>query len=195
MDGAKPVSTPMSKDVVLPTAGSVEVLDVTQFRKLVGLLQYLSITCPDIAYAVNRLSQFMHAPGAVHWQAAKHLLRYLKGTCHYGLVLRRSTGLQLTAFVDSVGVPRPLTLFCDNIGATYVCRNPVFHSKMKHLALDYFFVREKVADGSLYVCHTPSKSQIADALTKPLGRAMFLPFRSKLGVSNGSTILQWRIKD
>ncbi|GJR82519.1 retrovirus-related pol polyprotein from transposon RE2 [Tanacetum coccineum] len=85
-------------------------------------------------------------------------------------------------------LPAPPRLYCDNIGA-----NPVYHSRMKHVALDYHFVREKVAVGSLRVHHINSVDQLADALTKPLSRAPFLSLRSKIGVSDGSFILRGRI--
>nr|GLL16949.1 uncharacterized protein LOC109146716 [Ipomoea trifida] len=86
-------------------------------------------------------------------------------------------------------------LLCDNLSATYVCKNPVFHSRTKHLALDYFFVRELVTSGTLVVRHIPSSAQLADLLTKSLGRHLFLHFRSKIGVSDGSSILRGRVKD
>ncbi|GMJ12513.1 hypothetical protein HRI_004920500 [Hibiscus trionum] len=66
---------------------------------------------------------------------------------------------------------------------------------MKHLTLDYFFVRDLVVAGSLLVHHITSKAQIADTLTKPLGRNLFIHFRSKIGVSDGSSILWGRTKD
>nr|GMD36030.1 polyprotein [Ipomoea batatas] len=67
---------------------------------------------------------------------------------------------------------RPPSLLCDNLGATYMCKNPVFHSRMKHLALDYFFVHDMVAEGSLSVQHISACDQVADVLTKPLGRGL-----------------------
>jgi histone deacetylase 1/2 len=88
---------------------------------------------------------------------------------------------------------RTPSLFCDNTGATYLCANPVYHSRMKHVALDYHFVREQVNAGHLKVFHISSKEQLADVLTKPLPRSPFLSFRSKIGVSNGSSILRGRI--
>jgi hypothetical protein len=87
------------------------------------------------------------------------------------------------------------TLFCDNAGATYLCANPVYHSRMKHVALDYHFVREKIANGSLRVQHIHSEDQLADVLTKPLARGPFHRLRSKIGVSDGSSILRGHIKD
>ncbi|XP_019161369.1 PREDICTED: uncharacterized protein LOC109157715 [Ipomoea nil] len=74
MDGAKVVSTSLAaSDKLLPAPSGSTPVDVIQFRRLLGLLQYLVITRPDISYAVNRLSQFMHSPTELHWQAAKRL--------------------------------------------------------------------------------------------------------------------------
>jgi hypothetical protein len=64
-------------------------------------------------------------------------------------------------------------LFCDNISATYLSANPVFHARTKHIAIDYHFVRDRVATKSLVVKFLSSKDQIADVLTKPLVAAQF----------------------
>lgn len=259
MDGAKDVTTPLRSDNALSLVDGSPLVDPTPYRRLVGSLQYLTITRPDVSFAVNRLSQYMHAPTELHWQSLKRVLRYLKGTVHHGLFLKRGSPLTLTAFSDSdwggindggrsttayvlylgpniiswrsarqktvsrssteaeykalanataevlwvqnilrelgVTISQPSTLFCDNTGATYLCANPVYHSRMKHLALDYHFVRERVSDGSIRVLHISSKDQLADVLTKPLSRSLFLHFRSKIGVSDGSSILRGRVKD
>ncbi|KAL9659049.1 hypothetical protein QQ045_018615 [Rhodiola kirilowii] len=52
---------------------------------MIGSLQYLTITRPDIAYSVNFISQFMSQPRTSHLVAAKRILRYVKGTIDYGL--------------------------------------------------------------------------------------------------------------
>ena len=75
------------------------------------------------------------------------------------------------------------TIYCDNVGATYLSANPVFHSRMKHLALDFHFVRGNVQSGALRVSHVSTKDQLADALTKPLPRARFKELMDKIGVS------------
>ncbi|KAJ0456165.1 putative RNA-directed DNA polymerase [Helianthus annuus] len=259
MDGAKEVLTPLSSSDPLNPNDSSSSVDPTPYRRLIGSLQYLAFTRPDISFAVNKLSQFMHSPKQSHWQSLKRVLRYLKGTIHYGLFLHRGIPLNLTAFSDSdwggihdggrsttayilylgsniiswkstrqksvsrssteaeykalanataeiswvqhllaelgIHLSQPPTLFCDNTGATYLCANPVYHSRMKHVALDYHFVREKVSNGSLKVFHINSKDQLADVLTKPLSRVPFLQIRSKIGVSNGASILRGRITD
>ena len=72
------------------------------------------------------------------------------------------------------------SIYCDNIGATYLYVNPVFHSCMKHIALDYHFVRELVQSGKVRVSLS---DQLADALMKPLPSARIRLLCSKIGVS------------
>jgi len=72
---------------------------------------------------------------------------------------------------------------CDNKGATYLCANPMFHSRMKHLALDYHFVRNHVQAGNICVSHIHSSDQLADALTKPLPRPRFQTLCVKIGLA------------
>ncbi|KAJ9541946.1 hypothetical protein OSB04_028452 [Centaurea solstitialis] len=247
MDGAKPMATPLSSTESLSSVDDSPTIDPTPYRQLVGSLQYLAFTRPDVSYAVNKLSQNMHAPTQLHWQALKRVLQYLKGTIHHDLFLNRGSPIDLTAFTNSdwgeiadggapqlpilstlvptsslgvhhvknrflrsgiqgtskrcsrailgLSATKPPTLFCDNAGATYLCANPVYHSHMKHVALDYHFVLEKVTNGSLRVLHIHSNDQVADVLTKTLGRGPFYRIRSKIGVSDGSSILRGHIKE
>lgn len=243
---ATQVSTPLPTTPKL-TLNSGTVLDSPrEFRMVVGSLQYLSFTRPDIAYAINRLSQFMHRPTDEHWKAAKRILRYLSGTLSHGIYIRQHSPYTLHAYSDAdwagdtdhfvstnayivymgstliawssrkqssvsrssneaeyrsvantaaelrwicsllselrVTLTNTPTIYCDNVDATYLSANPVFHSKMKHLALDFHFVCDNVQSGALRVTHVSTKDQLADALTKPLSRPRFHELLSKIRV-------------
>jgi hypothetical protein len=104
---AKPVTSPMSASTSLSKFDGLSLANPTMFRSTVGALQYLAITRPDIAFSVNKCSQFLHSPRDVHWTAVKHIFRYLKNTISYGLYLRPYSSLHLIAFsnADWAGCP------------------------------------------------------------------------------------------
>jgi hypothetical protein len=79
-------------------------------------------------------------------------------------------------------VPSATVAFCDNISSVYMSQNPVHHRRTKHIELDIYFVREKVAIGELRVTHVPSAQQLADVFTKGLPSALFLDFKDSLSV-------------
>lgn len=244
---AKPVTTPLPTTPKLTLTTGDKLPDASQYRSVVGSLQYLSFTRPDIAYAVNRLSQFVHQPTDAHWHAAKRILRYLAGTTTHGIKLHSSSPMAFHAFSDAdwagdnddyvstngyliylgrnpiswsskkqkgvarssteseyravantaaevrwlcsllfemkISLPTSPVIYCDNIGATYLCANPVFHSRMKHITLDYHFVRNQIQDGMLRVSHVSTDDQLADTLTKPLPRSRFHQACVKIGVT------------
>ena len=101
MVGAKDVSTPFSTSQSLQLQDGTTPTDCSQFRSIIGSLQYLSFTCPNICYAVNKLSQFMHKPSQNHWTATKHLLRYLKKTIFHGIQISKTGAPSLNTFSDA----------------------------------------------------------------------------------------------
>lgn len=99
--GAKPCNTPMDPSIKLNEKDGEPLQDVTEYRRLIGRLLYLTLTRPDLAYSVNKLSQFVAAPRTPHLKAAQHLLRFLKTTPGQGLFFSARSSLKLRAYADS----------------------------------------------------------------------------------------------
>ena len=75
-----------------------------------------------------------------------------------------------------------IKLKVDNKSAISLCKNPVYHERSKHIDTRYHFIRECVEEGKVEVEHIRTNNQLADILTKPLGRVQFLVLREKIGV-------------
>jgi histone deacetylase 1/2 len=99
----KPANTPMSTtDKLSAYEGTpLSAADSTRFRSIVGALQYLTLTRPDISFAVNKVCQFLQSPTTVHWTAVKRILRYVKHTVTLGLNITRSRSTLVSGFSDA----------------------------------------------------------------------------------------------
>ncbi|XP_071678452.1 uncharacterized mitochondrial protein AtMg00810-like [Lolium perenne] len=252
MHGCKPAPTPLSssEQLSLTDGTSVGSEDSSQYRSIVGALQYLTLTRPDLAFSVNKICQFLHAPTTEHWTAAKRILRYVQDTLQLGITFRRSSSTFLSAFTDAdwagclddrrstgdfaifvgpnlffwsarkqatvsrssteaeykdlanataeliwvealltelgVKLKEKPSIWCDNLGATYLSANPVFHARTKHIEIDFHFVRERVVNQKLAIRFISSKDQIADAFTKALPVRKLDEFKRNLNLSKGS---------
>ena len=102
MSSCKAVDTPASSSSKLLLTSDAAYSDPTRYRQIVGALQYLTFTRPDICYAVNKVCQFMHSPTDGHWSLVKRIVRYLHGTAMYGLHITRGSSLSLHGFTDVV---------------------------------------------------------------------------------------------
>jgi hypothetical protein len=80
MGDCNPMTTPMITNLKKLSASDLELVDPTLYTEQIGSLIYLVNTRSDICFVVNNLSQIMVEPRQVHWIAAKHVLRYLRGT-------------------------------------------------------------------------------------------------------------------
>lgn len=107
MSNAKPITSPMAATASLSQFSGFTFRDVTLCHSIVEALQYLSLTRPNIAFAVNKVSQFMHAPRDTHWSAVKRILRFLKSTIDHGLLIKKcsSTLLFAYSYADWAGCP------------------------------------------------------------------------------------------
>ncbi|KAM3343523.1 secreted RxLR effector protein like [Capsicum galapagoense] len=128
MQDSKGVPTPMSVSNVNQVDS---IVDGSFFRKIVGKLQYLSFTRPDIAFTVNKLFQFMHCPQANHWKAVKRLLRYLKQTSSFGLQITLETNNRLMVYSDSDWAGDPIDRTSTTGYVIYLGSTPVSWSSKK----------------------------------------------------------------
>jgi hypothetical protein len=247
----KPVATPLSlsEKLSLYDGHKLGSQDSTRYRSIVGALQYITLTRPDIFSAVNKVCPFLHSPTTVHWAAVKRILRYLKGSIGLGLWIRKNPSTLVSAFsyadwvgcpddrrstggfavylgsnlvswsarkqptvsrsstkaeykalanaaakvmwvrkiLDELGVAHPPAgrLWCDNIGATYLSANPVFHARTKHIEIDFHFVCEQVAKKFLGIQFIHSGDQIDDGFTKPLPERLLVKFMNNLNLGEG----------
>lgn len=97
-----PTTYPMDPKVQMTRDETGESVDATVYRSLVGGLRYLVHTRPDIAYCVGIVSRYMERPTKLHMDAVKRIMRYVKGTIHFGLVYSEdSRNNVLNGFSDS----------------------------------------------------------------------------------------------
>ncbi|KAH9723455.1 retrovirus-related pol polyprotein from transposon RE1 [Citrus sinensis] len=101
MLGSKGCNTPISVGEKLQKDKGCTFENSSLYRSIIGSLQYLTLTRPDIAFTVNILSQFLAVPTTLHWQACKRVLRYLQSTTHFGLQFFKSGSPSLTADSDA----------------------------------------------------------------------------------------------
>jgi len=78
----------------------------------------------------------------------------------------------------------PIQMHCDNQAAISIVKNPVHHDRIKHIEIDEHFITGKIEKNTVNLIYTPTKSQIADILTKALPRTNFEELSHKLGMYN-----------
>ncbi|XP_028959327.1 uncharacterized mitochondrial protein AtMg00810-like [Malus domestica] len=101
MKSCKHCPTPYKPHTSLFKDEGTPITDPTLFRSLVGPLQYLTFTGPDIAFAVNYACQFMSNPNNAHFHLVKRIFRYLQGTLECGLTYSSTNSLEILAYSDA----------------------------------------------------------------------------------------------
>ena len=97
----KAMDTPMDTNLKLLYDESSELVDMNKYGQIIGSLMYLTNTRPDICFSMSTLSQYLVKPIWVHLIAAKHVMRYLKGTMDFGLYHDRYNDYILYGYMDS----------------------------------------------------------------------------------------------
>ena len=122
---SKTVDTPVELNAHLTPTGRKPLSNPSLYRRLVGSLVYLTVTCPNISYAVHQVSQYLSAPRSTYYAVVLRILRYLKGTLFHGLFYSAQSLLVLRAFSDAnwTGDPtdrRSTTGYCFFLGSSLI---------------------------------------------------------------------------
>ena len=104
MTNCNAAATPTETGLALSWRDEGEPVDETQYRQIVGSLRYLCNTRPDLAFSVGLISRLMQTPKTPHMMAAKRILRYIRGTINYGILLPNTitnSNMELVGYTDS----------------------------------------------------------------------------------------------
>ncbi|XP_031120833.1 uncharacterized protein LOC116024069 [Ipomoea triloba] len=121
LQNANDADTPMEVNVKYRKDEGELLPDPFLYRQLVGRLIYLTITRPNISYAIHIVSKFMHSPRHLHLAAVRRIVRYLIGSPTRGLFFPKQSTLHLTAYSDAdwAGCPdtrKSITRWCVFLG-------------------------------------------------------------------------------
>ncbi|KAK2378305.1 putative mitochondrial protein [Trifolium repens] len=220
-------------------------VDQSQYRSMIGSLLYLTASRPDITFAVGVCARYQADPKVSHLAQVKRILKYVNGTCNYGILYSHSDCCKLIGYCDadwagsaddrkstsggcfflgnnliswfskkqnSVALSTAeaeyiaagsscsqmmwmkqmlqeynveqdvLTLYCDNLSAINISKNPIQHSRTKHIDIRHHFIRDLVEDNVITLEHVDTEEQIADIFTKALDLKKFEKLRGMLGI-------------
>jgi hypothetical protein len=118
-----------------------------------------------------------YGPNIVSWSSKKQSTIARSSTeLEYKALANATTEVNgIQSLLKELGVfqPRAPVLWCDNIGVVYLIANPRFHWRTEHVEVDFYFVRERVAEKTLYVKIISAEDQLGDIFTKALGQQAF----------------------
>nr|CAN74104.1 hypothetical protein VITISV_008952 [Vitis vinifera] len=179
----KPVDTPMDPNVKLISGQGEPLGDPGRYRRLVGKLNYLIITHPDISFPVSVVTH----QAKVCCTRTEVIPKLLVTQMQIGLA-HPQIDVPLPGIVFLLelrfGKDEQMKLICDNQAALHITSNPVFHERTKHIEIDCHFIREKIASGCVATSFVNSNDQLADIFTKSLRGPRIKYICNKLGAYN-----------
>nr|GEV90943.1 hypothetical protein [Tanacetum cinerariifolium] len=167
--------------------GEAADVDAHLYKSMIGSLMYLTASRPDIMYAVCACSRFQVTPKTSHLHAVKRIFRYLKGQPKLGLGILESQPLtwkptqivtmltvnpqqEVVNFLNQMfdhGINFMNTMiYIDNESTICIIKNPVFHSKTKHIEIRHHFIRDAYEKKLIQVLKIHTNDNVADLLTK-----------------------------
>nr|KYP75334.1 Copia protein [Cajanus cajan] len=143
---------------------------------------------PDDRISTSGASIFVGPNVNCWWSKKQTVVARSSAEAEYrSLALATAEALWIQTLLSELHVSHHTpVVYCDNMSTVALAHNPVLHARTKHMELDLFFVREKVAANSLHVVHVPAIDQYADILTKALSPSRFCELRTKLKLVDSS---------
>lgn len=171
MDDCNISKTPIEAGSKLSISDGDLLDNPTHYRSLAGALQYLTITRPDISYAVQQACLFMHAPRTSHLNLIKRIIRYIKGTLDHGTRITPTSASSLTAYSDAdwAGCPdtrRSTSGFCVFFG-----ENLISWSSKRQLTVSRSSAEAEYRAVAHVVAETCWLRQVLQELHRPISRA------------------------
>ncbi|RVW57166.1 Retrovirus-related Pol polyprotein from transposon TNT 1-94 [Vitis vinifera] len=178
----KPIDTPMDPNVKLVPGQGEPLGDPGRYRRLVGKLNYLTITRPDISFPYTRPGVLYENRGHTRivgytdadWAGSPtdrcSTSRSSAEAEYRAMALTTCELIWLRHLLRELrfGKDEQMKLICDNQAALHIASNPVFHERTKHIEVDCHFIREKIASGCVATSFVNSNDQLADIFTKSL---------------------------
>ncbi|WJX12869.1 hypothetical protein P8452_03321 [Trifolium repens] len=208
MTDSKIMETPMASTCALSKDEEGKDVEITKYRGIIGSLLYLTASRPDIMFSVCMCARYQSCPKESLLKAVKRILKYLKGTSNFGLCKKQVSVALSTAEAEYVAAGsccsqilwlkqqlldydlklQRVPILCDNTSAINLTKNPVLHSRTKHIEIRHHFLRDHVEKGDVVFEHVDSKNQLADIFTKPLATEPFIFIRGELGILDISNL-------
>ncbi|GKC45238.1 retrovirus-related pol polyprotein from transposon TNT 1-94, partial [Tanacetum coccineum] len=170
------------------------------YASAVGSLMFAMIcTRPDIAHAVGVVSRYMAEPDLIvkgYVDSDYAVVAMSTTEAEYVAAAQASKeAVWLKMLLEELGhAQEKITLFCDNQSALYLARNLTFHSKAKHIRVQYHFVREKVEDGTVDMRKMHTDDNVANYLTKAIKCDKFIWCRSSCGPAETTQVRQTSVE-